>query len=49
MTTDGWKAATLNPGQTLHSRKGGRDALLVTFSERDFHDILKRKFNLTTL
>jgi NAD+ kinase len=48
LVIDGWKAATLNPGQTLTSRKGGRDALLVTFGERDFHDILKRKFNLAT-
>ncbi|HEX6391807.1 MAG TPA: NAD(+)/NADH kinase [Acidimicrobiales bacterium] len=48
LVIDGWKAATLNPGQTLISRKGGRDALLVTFGERDFHDILKRKFNLAT-
>ncbi|HUE58931.1 MAG TPA: NAD(+)/NADH kinase [Acidimicrobiales bacterium] len=48
LVVDGWKAANLNPGQTLHSRKGGRDALLVTFAERDFHDILKRKFNLST-
>jgi NAD+ kinase len=48
LVVDGWKAATLNPGQTLHSCKGGRDALLVTFGARDFHDILKRKFNLST-
>jgi NAD+ kinase len=48
LVVDGWKAATLSPGQTLHSCKGGRDALLVTFGARDFHDILKRKFNLST-
>lgn len=48
LVVDGWKAATLTPGQTLHSHKGSRDALLVTFGERDFHDILKRKFNLST-
>ncbi|HVA74832.1 MAG TPA: NAD(+)/NADH kinase [Acidimicrobiales bacterium] len=46
LVVDGWKAATLRPGQTLHSRRGDRDALLVRFAERDFHDILKRKFNL---
>lgn len=46
LVVDGWKAATLSPGQTLHSRRGDRDALLVRFEERDFHDILKRKFNL---
>ena len=43
---DGWLAASLLPGQTLHCRKGDRDARLVTFGERDFHRILKRKFNL---
>lgn len=48
LVVDGWKAATFRPGQTLHSHKGGHDALLVTFGERDFHDILKRKFNLST-
>lgn len=48
LVVDGWKAATLRPGQTLHSHKGDHDALLVTFGERDFHDILKRKFNLST-
>lgn len=46
LVVDGWKAATLSPGQTLYSRRGDRDALLVRFGERDFHDILKRKFNL---
>jgi NAD+ kinase len=46
LVVDGWLAATLRPGQTLHCRKGDRDALLVTFGARDFHDILKRKFNL---
>jgi NAD+ kinase len=43
---DGWLAATLRPGQTLYCRKGDRDARLITFGERDFHRILKRKFNL---
>ena len=47
LVVDGWKAATLEPGQTLHSRRGERDALLVRFGERDFHDILRRKFNLS--
>jgi len=46
LVIDGWSAATLQPGQTLHCRKGDMDALLVTFGGRDFHDILKRKFNL---
>jgi NAD+ kinase len=47
LVVDGWLAATLDPDQTLHCRRGDRDALLVTFGERDFHHILKRKFNLT--
>jgi NAD+ kinase len=46
LVVDGWLAATLDPEQTLHCRRGDRDALLVTFGERDFHHILKRKFNL---
>lgn len=46
LVVDGWLAASLLPGQTLHCRRGDRDALLVTFGERDFHRILKRKFNL---
>jgi NAD+ kinase len=46
LVVDGWLAASLRPGQTLHCRKGDRDARLVTFGERDFHRILKRKFNL---
>ncbi|MGH9057085.1 MAG: NAD(+)/NADH kinase [Acidimicrobiales bacterium] len=43
---DGWPVATLEPGRTLQCRRGGSDARLVTFGERDFHHILKRKFNL---
>jgi NAD+ kinase len=46
LVVDGWLAATLLPGETLHCRKGDKDARLVTFGERDFHRILKRKFNL---
>jgi NAD+ kinase len=46
LVIDGSMAATLQPGQTLHCRKGDRDALLVTFGRRDFHHILKHKFNL---
>ncbi len=44
---DGWLTTTLRPGQTIHSRRGSNDARLVTFGERDFHRILKSKFNLT--
>src|SRR5262249_45974992 len=36
LVIDGWLAATLRPGQTLHCRQGDRDARLVTFGERDF-------------
>lgn len=43
---DGWLATTLRPGQRLQCRKGECDARLVTFEERDFHRILKSKFNL---
>lgn len=46
LVVDGWQATTLRPGQTLHCRRGDRDALLVTFGERNFNEILKRKFNL---
>ncbi len=46
LVVDGWMTATLYPGQTLHCRRGDRDALLVTFGKRDFQKILKRKFNL---
>jgi NAD+ kinase len=46
LVVDGWMTATVHPGQTLHCRRGDRDALLVTFGQRDFHRILKRKFNL---
>ena len=46
LVVDGWLAAVLRPGETLHCRKGDRDARLVTFGERDFHRMLKLKFNL---
>jgi NAD+ kinase len=44
---DGWHSANLTPGQFVGCRGGSRDALLVTFGERNFHRILKSKFNLT--
>jgi len=47
LVVDGRVASTLGPGQVLRCRQGVRDALLVTFGQRDFHRILKRKFNLT--
>jgi NAD+ kinase len=43
---DGWRSAILAPGQTVHCHEGRMDALLVTFGERNFHRILKSKFNL---
>ena len=43
---DGWRWTTLTPGQSVHCRRGERDALLVTFGERDFHRILKSTFDL---
>ena len=46
VVVDGWLAATVAPGQTVNCREGRHDALLVTFRERDFHRILKSKFNL---
>ena len=46
VVVDGWLATTLKPGQTLHSRRGAHDARLITFGERNFHRILKSKFNL---
>jgi NAD+ kinase len=46
VVVDGWLVAQLNPGQTLRARRGDRDARLVTFGARDFHRILKSKFNL---
>ena len=46
VVVDGWHAAILAPGDSVHCRQGDRDALLVTFGERDFHRILKSKFDL---
>ena len=46
VVVDGWHSATLLPGQTVRCRQGAKDALLVTFGERDFHRILKSKFDL---
>jgi NAD+ kinase len=43
---DGGPFCTLKPGQTVECTIGHRDALLVTFEDRDFQDILKRKFHL---
>ncbi|MCU4184743.1 NAD(+)/NADH kinase [Acidiferrimicrobium sp. IK] len=47
LVVDGWGPIPVVPGQTVTCRQGRRDALLVTFEDRDFHRILKRKFDLT--
>lgn len=46
VTVDGWPSITLTPGQWMETTAGAHDALLVTFGERDFHTILKSKFDL---
>ncbi len=46
VVVDGWTTLPLLPGEIVSCRQGDRDALLVTFGDRDFHRILKRKFNL---
>lgn len=46
VVVDGWRSASLSPGQSLGCCRGRHDAQLVTFGERDFHRILKTKFNL---
>ncbi|HWE56403.1 MAG TPA: NAD(+)/NADH kinase [Acidimicrobiales bacterium] len=46
VVVDGWHWATLAPGQSVHGSRGANDALLVTFGDRDFHQILKSKFDL---
>lgn len=46
LVIDGWSPVPLLPGQSVTCRQGSRDALLVTFEDRDFHRILKSKFNL---
>lgn len=46
MVIDGWRPVPVVPGQVVTCRQGQRDALLVTFEDRDFHRILKAKFNL---
>lgn len=46
VVVDGWRSATLLPGQSVRCCQGRSDALLVTFGERHFHRILKTKFDL---
>jgi NAD+ kinase len=47
LVVDGWAIGSLQPGEVLCCTGGRRDALFVTFGERNFHRILKQKFNLT--
>ena len=46
LVVDGLTVATLEPGATVDLREGGRPARLVTFGARDFHTILRAKFQL---
>jgi NAD+ kinase len=46
LVIDGATSFTVKSGQTVECAIGFRDALLVTFEDRDFQDILKRKFHL---
>jgi len=47
LVVDGSLIGVLEPGHTLRCAEGASDALLVTFGDRHFHDILKSKFNLS--
>ena len=42
----GLTVASLEPGATVDLREGDRPARLVTFGARDFHAILRAKFQL---
>lgn len=44
---DGREVAAFGPGDSLSCSAGESDALLVTFGERNFHQILKTKFGLS--
>ncbi|MGH9076715.1 MAG: NAD(+)/NADH kinase [Acidimicrobiales bacterium] len=46
LVVDGWSTGRLAPGELVVCTGGRRDAFLVTFSDRDFHRVLKHKFNL---
>ncbi len=47
LVVDGRSMGELQPGAAATCRGGAHDAHLVTFSSRDFHQILKAKFNLS--
>lgn len=46
LVVDGGTCTTVKPGHAVSCIASSRDARLVTFSDRDFQDILKRKFHL---
>lgn len=47
LVVDGWPVGCLSPGEEVRCSGGRRDALFVTFGgDRNFHRILKQKFNL---
>jgi NAD+ kinase len=46
LVVDGLTVATLEPGATVDLCEGDRPARLVTFGARDFHAILRAKFQL---
>jgi NAD+ kinase len=46
LVVDGWTAATLQPGVTVHCGEGPHPARLVTLGDLDFHAILRAKFHL---
>jgi NAD+ kinase len=46
LVVDGRPIGILEPDEELVCSSGPSDALLVTFEHRDFHHLLKRKFNL---
>ena len=47
LVVDGSCVEHLEPGDAVECRAGPHPARLVTFGRRDFHSILKAKFNLT--
>lgn len=46
LVVDGGSCSMVKPGQYVSCAGGEHDALFVTFADRDFQDILKRKFHL---
>jgi NAD+ kinase len=47
LLVDGYEVGCLKPGDVVKCRSGVHDARLISFGERHFHQILKRKFGLT--